>query len=323
MLMTTIIHPEAFDRSHFAIPGYRDQAEMLFQGLQSNGLTIVDPKGWLLDELVLKIAGLSTKDGQQLQIRLAEFQKNRNCKVIKTHSSVCQFPPMAALLDIARRLRDTCKADAIILDAANKIILSQLGVAEGHMTLLAEYIRSEYEDKRRRYMEDLPPVDTMPPGDFDGHMIRCTRFAQLLRFYDKQIGHGNVSGFRLGIGKIMGLWVANAHYPRASLSAEIFTCVQKTYDPIDVVHRKILDSLVRKLAADHGIPVTLYFKEDTPAITHDRYLQTNSVAVCFSKGFDYVEGNGTLHRCTTKIDNGAVDHLQEYRRLKDQKPPTS
>ena len=56
MLMTTIIHPEAFDRSHFAAPGYRDQAEMLFRGIESNGLILVDPTGRLLDELSLRPA---------------------------------------------------------------------------------------------------------------------------------------------------------------------------------------------------------------------------------------------------------------------------
>jgi hypothetical protein len=162
----------------------------------------------------------------------------------------------------------------------------------------------------------------MSAGEFDDHMIRCTRFSQRLRFYDKQIGRGSsLGGFRLGIGKIMALWVANAHFPRASLSVEIYTCVQKTNKATDAVYRIILESLVRRLAADHRVAVTLFFKEDSsPPLTHDRYLQTNSVAVYFSKGFDYLEQDGTLHRCTAKIDNGAYDHLQDYRNLKDYKP---
>jgi hypothetical protein len=77
------------------------------------------------------------------------------------------------------------------------------------------------------------------------------------------------------------------------------------------------------LSADHGVRVTLFLKEDSsPPLSHDRYLQTGSVAVYFSKGFDYVEQDGTLHRCAAKIDNGAYDHLQDYRNLKDYKPPT-
>jgi hypothetical protein len=128
----------------------------------------------------------------------------------------------------------------------------------------------------------------------------------------------------VGIGKIVGLWVANAHFARAGLRVEIYTCVQKTHKATDAVHCTILDSVVRRLAKDHGVSVTLFFKEDsTPPLTHDRYLETGSVAIHFSKGFDYGEADGTLHRCTAKIDNGIYDHLLDYRNLKDRKPPSS
>lgn len=91
----------------------------------------------------------------------------------------------------------------------------------------------------------------------------------------------------------------------------------------DVVYSRILNNLVRRLASDYKVPVTLYFKEDAPSLTHDRFLQTDSVPIYFSKGFDYMEEDGTLHRCAMKIDNGAYGHLQEYRNLKDHKPPST
>jgi hypothetical protein len=132
-------------------------------------------------------------------------------------------------------------------------------------------------------------------------------------------------GIRLGIGTILRLWLANAHFPLAKLSAEVYTCAQKTHEPAEVIYNRIRDALVRHLAAELGLPITLYFKEDLPppGITHDRYLQSESTAIYFSKGFDYLEENGTLHSCTAKIDNGVFDHLRDYRKLKDLTPPAT
>ena len=54
MLMTAVVHPEAFDQAHFATPGYRDQAEMLLRGLECNGLLLLDPDSRLLNELSIR-----------------------------------------------------------------------------------------------------------------------------------------------------------------------------------------------------------------------------------------------------------------------------
>jgi hypothetical protein len=197
------------------------------------------------------------------------------------------------------------------------------GATPKDVTPLGGYISSDFERKRHYCLDKLPPIDKMGPGEFDDLMIRVTRFSKRLRFYDKQIGKGSVGGFRLGIGRILTLWISNAHFPRSTLSAEIYTCVQKTHKPTEDVYKMILASLLRRLASDSRLPITLFFKEDSPLLTHDRYLQTDSVPVSFSKGFDYMEGDGSLHRCAVKIDNGAYEHLQDYRNLKNFKPPTT
>lgn len=324
MLMTAVIQPEAFDKTHFATPGYRDQAEMLLRGIQSNGLLILDPNYRLLKEMNDRVTALSTKDGQQLQIRLAELQKNDRCRVLAAERSKCPCSTSLSLCETASTVHVRSNTDTMIVDVG---WYSQLQTTEhltAKVTPLASYISSEFERQRYRFLELLPPIDKMAPGEFDDHMIRLTRFAKRLRFYDKQIGHGSsLGGFRNGIGKILSLWVANAHFPLNKLSAEIYTCVQRTNDPPDVVHARISQSLVQRIANDNHIPIRFFFKKDSPTLTHDRYLQTDSVPVSFSKGFDYLEQDGTLHRCAVKIDNGAYEHLQEYRNLADFKPPVT
>lgn len=321
MLMTAVIHPEAFDRTHFSTPGYRDQAEMLLRGVESNGLIILDPNSRLLKEIIDRVNLLGTKDGQHLQIRLAELQKNARGRVIAAERTKCPCSTSLSLLETVKTVHALSHTDTIIADIGSCTRLQSADQPNNNVTSLGSYISSEFERQRHYFLERIPPIDKMPPGEFDEQMIRLTRFAKRLRFYDKQIGKGSsLSGFRTGIGKILSLWISNAHFPRNALSAEIYTCVQKTNDPTDVVYARISDLLVRRLVTDNHVSITFFFKEDSPSLTHDRFLQTDSVPVSFSKGFDYMEENGTLHRCAVKIDNGAYEHLQEYRGLKDARP---
>jgi len=324
MLMMAVIQPEAFDQAHFSTPGYRDQAEMLLRGLASNGLLLCDPSCRLLREINERVERLSTKEGQQLQIRLADLQKSDRRRVLIADRTVCSCPSSLTLLEACQAVHSAVKSDTLILDLASHTQLQSGGALPKDVMALGSYISSEFERRRHYCLDQVPPIDKMPLGEFDDHIVRLTRFSKRLRFYDKQIGKGSsLGGFRTGIGRILSLWIGNAHYPRPTLSTEIYTCVQKTHGPTEAIFNKILANLVRRLASDHGVPITLHFKEDSPVLTHDRYLQTDSVPVYFSKGFDYSEENGTLHRCAVKIDNGAYDHLQDYRNLRNFKPPTS
>jgi hypothetical protein len=296
---------------------------MLLRGLASNGLILCDPDRRLLREINERVNRLSTKVGQQIQIRLAELQKSDRRRVVIADRTTCSCPLSLGLLDACRAVHSSLKSDTFIVDSASLVQLQSGGVTPTDITPLNAYISSNFEQKRHYCLDQVPPIDQMAAGEFDDHLIRITRFSKRLRFYDKQIGKGTVGGFRAGIGRILSLWVKNAHFPLHSLTAEIYTCVQKTYETTEVIYNRILGNLVRRLAIDSKVPITFYFKEDAPSLTHDRFLQTDSVPVSFSKGFDYMEENGRLHRCAIKIDNGAYAHLQEYRNLKDHKPPST
>src|SRR5262249_13379676 len=109
MLMAAVVLPDAFEKAHFSAPGYRDHAELFFKGVESNGLILVDADSRLLSELDDKIAALSLKDGQQLQIRLAELKKTkRHQKIVPVHKSVCRTSTTAPLIKIARKVFSVC-----------------------------------------------------------------------------------------------------------------------------------------------------------------------------------------------------------------------
>ncbi len=114
--------------------------------------------------------------------------------------------------------------------------------------------------------------------------------------------------------------VTKCPFSATQLKAEFYTCLQKTHDPEHVVYHRVLDGLTRPLAISFALPVLLYWKQDSPRLSHDRYLQTDNVAISFSKGFDYIEG-GKLQRCKIRVDNGSDSHLSEYRSLADARPP--
>ncbi len=322
MLMTAVIHPDAFDRAHFEqTPNYRDSAELLLRGLVINGLLLIDPERRLFDELKSRINKLHPKDFKRVETLLTALCTIRKRTVITAHN-VCDCSQSGSLLDTARIVQKSCGSDTLIVDSLSYSNLVSQGLPSDKLTSLATYaVSTPFEEQRHRFDDQLPTIDRIRDGgDFYNHMIRVTRFSRILRLYDKQIGKSeHLDGFYRGIEKILALWVANSHFPRSSLSAEIYTCCSDSkWNPIspETVHTNILEHLVWKLFDKHRVPVALHLKKDSwPRISHDRYLQTDSVAISFSAGFDYVNEDGTLRRCTTNIQNGVAEHLQEYRRL--------
>ncbi|MFO0847576.1 MAG: hypothetical protein U0871_03305 [Gemmataceae bacterium] len=188
MLMTAVVQPEAFDQVHFSTPGYRDQAEMLLRGLASNGLLLCDPNCRLLREINERVESLSTKVGQQLQIRLAELQKSGRRRVLITNRAVCTCPTSLTMLEACWAVHSSTKADALVIDPVSHTQLQTGGSPPTDVVPHGSYISSDFEQRRHVWLDQLPPIDQMPVGEFEGHIVRITRFSKRLRFYDKQIG---------------------------------------------------------------------------------------------------------------------------------------
>ncbi len=166
----------------------------------------------------------------------------------------------------------------------------------------------------------------MASGEFDSLIERCTQYSKWLRFFDKQIGKANnLARFRLGVERVLRQWLQSAHFPRHELRAEVYTVVDESryakLSPV-VAYRRVLNDLVKPLEQKLSVRIDLYFKQDIKSICHPRYLQTQSVAISFEKGFDFVESDGRLRRNFIRIDGGCLGHLQQYRNLPNYRPPT-
>lgn len=321
MLICVVIDPKSFDHTLFTTSGYRLQAETLFRGLNSNGLLLTDSESRLLNNLDEQLSKLSTKDGQQLQIWFAEIRKRPSHRLIVVDPSRCNTQHCSSLHHVACTVRATCSADTLILDDPTFEECQSRRLPCGSFTPLSRYFYSDLESKRQRFMEQPPFIDKMKSREFDDLIVRSVRFSKILRFFDKQIANGSSLGrFKAGIEKIFHLWTTSAHFPKSYLNAELYTCIQDTHEPESVVYRRVLESILQPLVNKFDIPFTLYWKVDSDRISHDRYLQSDNISLSFSKGFDFMEGD-SLQRCKIRIDSDAAQHLAEYRKLKDSRPP--
>lgn len=325
MLMTAVVLPDAFAATHFADPSYHLNTEMFLRGIDSNGLILVDAEERLYHELCDTVDPLAQLGkGKNTHALFEELLKKRRQKIlrfVKTCCSVNGSPPTA---DVATQVVQRCRADTLLVDPVSHPALASCGSAGTTVIPVPDYGSSPVEAERRRCCEKLPPVDQLPAGSFDDLMMRCARYSRWLRLFDKQIGKGsNLSHFRRGIDKILRLWLNAAHFPKNGLLAEIFTVVDDsnhaTFTPA-VAYNRVKGDLVEPLATDLGLRIDLHFKKDDKGICHARHLQTQSVAISFEAGFDFVDESGTLRRNFIKIDGGCLDHLQEYRQLPVFKP---
>lgn len=226
--------------------------------------------------------------------------------------------------DVATQVVQQCGVDALLVDPVSHPALAPCGSARTTVIPVPDYGSSPVEAERRRRCEKLPPVDQMAAGEFDSLIGQATRYSRWLRFFDKQIGKGtNLSHFRRGVERILRLWIGAAHFPLSELHAELYTCVddsQQAQYPPDVAYRRVRDDLVGQLAAALSLRIDLVFKRDDNSICHPRHLQTQSVALLFERGFDFINDDNSLRRCIVRIDGGCSEHLQEYRQLPGYKP---
>ena len=192
-------------------------------------------------------------------------------------------------------------------------------------TRMAEYSWSEFEEKRKKFMEDLPAIDELDSKELAEIIIRVTRFSTWIRVYDKQIGKGNnLSNFQRGIEFIIQQWLENAHYPPEFV--EIFTIPKEKIfedderhiagnkrDRIRDAHKKV-QRFEHKLASSSGVKVKIKVKG---TLQHARYLETQTAVVLFEQGFDFLHDTGEPRQTTLHLELRSADCLKNARKQPD------
>ena len=332
MLMSAVIEPSAFDANYFDAV-YRIQAEDYLNGIERNGLLIVDSGKRLQDALISRIKSLPDKYGQQLLIKITELLlKKRTKRTIAIPVSSNDVSP-SNLLDLAFQLKTDTKADALIVGGESLETLESDQRYGADIVPLSEYRDSDFEANRQRYENQVGPIDTLPKTEVDDLIIRTVRFAKRLWFYDAYIGTGNnTSRFRKGIKYILSLWEDHGFFAsqQGIGNVKIFTCnaTQIWDDETDHAkenkleqnqenYRKVVRELIEPLRNDFPWPVELFVKSDPNSIFHARYLETQHVIINVERGFDLFKQNGGFKRNFISLNMTASSHLKDCRELSD------
>ncbi|MBI5375912.1 MAG: hypothetical protein HZA77_10785 [Candidatus Schekmanbacteria bacterium] len=328
--MTAVVAPSAFCKDNYDLPGYRENAEMFLRGIRSNGLLIVDPDGFLKDNLISEIKTLPIKYKTKINILMEELLKNKRKHFVNCNDKGLESFKKNNLLNLAYNVNSICNTDSLILSEMDREEIQKKNPDFKTMTLNG-YIYSEFEENRRWLMEDVPPIDQLDKKKLAEIITRSIRFAKYLRFYDKQIGRGkNTSHFRKGIDFILNLWLTNGYFAvQNDLEVEVITCQKEIiYDDEPAskqsekknsnqeAYNKVMKELIKPLQEKFKWKIKLLVKEDKSGIFHARHLEAQPAVVLFDRGFDLFMPDGeTIKRNIIKIDNGCFEHLKECQKL--------
>lgn len=326
MYVAMVLHPDCLKKEHFQTEGYNTQASLLFKGIRSNGLLVVDSDGRLKGLVGKAIRDLPTQHGQRLQIWWEEFLKGKRKRVVTARPEACTALKNVHDEALADLLARKCPVDAVIVEDARELNEVALGSYEG----------SNIEKMRGDFMEGSGMLDGLDPQRADELIIRTVRYSKWLRIYDKQIGKGgkNLDAFRRGIGHILTLWKDHGHFTSEEEGdVTIYTCEAR---PIrdgefgakaddkrrtnSAAYKKVLKDLMVPLRRDFpGWKIELCIKRVTEDITHPRHLEAQAAIIEFERGFDILKEKKPVayKRTSLHVDNKVHEHLVEYRKLAD------
>ncbi len=317
MLVSAVLDPSAFDSNCFD-DLYRVHAEDLLEGLEKNGVLIVDLKNILEDNLAERIYSVPTQYGQLLRIYFEELLKNRNTRIVEIAVSLNGSRLSSNLLDLAYHLKTNTDADALIVSDASLEKLTSDQKKEEGIVLLSEYRNSDFEKDRRGYEKQFGPIDTRPKSEVADLIIRSIRFTKCLKFYDPYIGRNNTDDFREGIAYILSLWYEHGFFAsqQGIGSVEIFTCKDRQ-GSIRGQYQRIHQNLITPLKQQFPWTVDFFIKEDSNRIFHARYIETEHAIIRVDRGFDLFNRNGEFKRNFFTLNMGESSHLRECRELPD------
>ena len=113
MLISAVLDSSVFYTTYFNAT-YGIQAENFLNGIEKNGLLIVDSENKLQDAIFEQVESLPTKYRQRLQILVEELFKNKRERVVQCCISP-NYTLSEDLLDLAYYLKTVSEADVLIV----------------------------------------------------------------------------------------------------------------------------------------------------------------------------------------------------------------
>lgn len=316
MLVSAVPDPTAFDANYFDAV-YRIQAEVFLDGIEKNGLLIVDPERRLQNALISRIESLPDKYGQQLQIKIADILLNKKTRRTIKIPTLSNNPSASNLLDLALQLKTDTDADVLIVGEDSLKTLKAAQKENADIVPLSDYRDSNFEKCRQNYVSGLGPIDTIPRLEVDKLIRHTVRFTKWLRFYDPYIGKGNnTREFGEGIEYILSLWKKHGFFmsQKGTGSVEIYTSRGRN---VKTQHQRIVKEIIAPLKSQFPWPVKVLIKINSGRIFHARYMETQHAIIRVDKGFDLFEKNCHFKPNLFTLNMIESSHVGRYRNLPD------
>ena len=174
MRISAVLDSSVFNAAYFT-PTYAMHTEAFLNGIQKNGLLIVDSENELRNAIFEQLESLPTKYRQQLQIRFEELFKNKRKQVVEC----CVLPNYTSsenLLDLVYHLRTVSQADALIVGSESLKTLKSDQRYDEDVVLLSGHKDSDFEKFSQRNYDSLESIDIFSQSEIEDTIIHSAQF---------------------------------------------------------------------------------------------------------------------------------------------------
>ena len=170
MLISAVLDSSVFYTTYFNAT-YGIQAEDFLNGIEKNGLLIVDSENKLQDAIFEQVESLPTKYRQRLQILVEELFKNKRERVVQCCISP-NYTLSEDLLDLAYYLKTVSEADVLIVGNESVKTLKSGEKYTESIVPLSEYHNSNFENLHKRSQA----IDIFSESEMEDSIIHSVQF---------------------------------------------------------------------------------------------------------------------------------------------------
>ncbi len=170
MLISAVLDSSVFYTTYFNAT-YGIQAEDFLNGIEKNGLLIVDAENKLQDAIFEQVEALPTKYRQRLQILVEELFKNKRERVVQCCISP-NYTLSGNLLDLAYHLKTISEADVLIVGSESVETLKSGEKYTESIVPLSEYHNSNFANLHKRSQS----IDIFSESEMEDSIIHSVQF---------------------------------------------------------------------------------------------------------------------------------------------------